>query len=269
MMVGCEVVRTMPSSLRTWLVLSLLVGVASSSGVASRPNVEARSWDDLVVGDVIATAEGEAGHCTFEDFSFEIPVATRHTTRTLGLAASPTGCAILVSQKSETHAESIERPLDAIHLTNPNRGGPDVGAIDSVFAAQTVFMYGYGGLGDRLTTIYNEIYFTYTGSTASLQDLYFNCDAPGGGPWWHWVRDACQLDSQYWGPAWAVWSDTHGNYHCGAPGTFPCSASSPDGYYHSLFNSMEAHGNGGAYCHGSYTGQIISWAQQINNCTVN
>jgi hypothetical protein len=121
---------------------------------------------------------------------------------------------------------------------------------------QHVYMYGYGGIADKLTNLRSSITFTYNGSSATITNEGGWCAGSQPFNWYAWVVDNC------WGrvsrgPASSVWFEHHGEYHCNPASTAPCSASNPDGYYHSLISTITGNANGSSTCTIGSTGTIV------------
>lgn len=128
---------------------------------------------------------------------------------------------------------------------------------------QRIYTYGGGGPTlDKLTRVENSAGICSNGSSAWIEFHSRNCyatDPPGG---WAWVIDACNTSAIVWGPASYVYKTDHGAFHCSPPGSSPCSLSSPDGYYHSLYSRFRAWGSGAVTCDWWWGGQVVFGPKQ-------
>jgi hypothetical protein len=133
---------------------------------------------------------------------------------------------------------------------------------------QHVYMYGYGGPGDRLTIKTGKLRFCWNGSQAWATSQSGFCQATGNG-YWQWRVDACLLTGYDDGPGGAVFRSGQGNYHCNPPSQFPCSLSTPDGYYHSILDLERGQSNGTSFCSAGWSGVIVSGVSRtiIQGCS--
>jgi len=123
---------------------------------------------------------------------------------------------------------------------------------------QHVFMYGYGGTWDKLTHKYGRLTFSYDGQSAAISSQSGSCQGSKPLPWYEWVVDQCVLESVNYGPSGVVWRTGRGDYHCDPSGTFPCSLSDPDGYYHNLYDREDGHSDGTSHCSYWWSGTIAA-----------
>lgn len=121
---------------------------------------------------------------------------------------------------------------------------------------QLVYTYGYGGTADKLTKLTTNVTFTWDGSVVYVNHRGGTCQG-GSFMSWSWVVDSCYQLTYVPGPGPYIIYDAGGNYHCAPTGQWPCNASNPDGYYHSLFSYIEATKNGSSLCQFGASGAYV------------
>lgn len=152
------------------------------------------------------------------------------------------------------------RPAASLSASSTSGGQSALNACKT--AEQEIRHYGLGGNPDLLTRTKGKLSFCYTGSQIynASYDPY-GCFAKAFG-WYAWVIDACYT---------ITWINTStyvehhgaGDYHCSPVTTFPCNASTPDGYYHTLRAKEYAYPSGSAYCSGTYSGVVVRNPTQV------
>lgn len=128
---------------------------------------------------------------------------------------------------------------------------------------QYIITYGIPGPGDELTRHTGRLTYCYDGVNAQTTSLAAFCSAATWPPGRDWVVDECNIVSNNPGPASTVSGSTKGRYHCDPPGVFPCNLSSPAGYYHTLYSTIQGNNVGISTCTFSWTGQIVRGPDRV------
>ncbi len=121
-------------------------------------------------------------------------------------------------------------------------------------SSQQIYMYGYGGAGDKLTKKNGSLTWIYDGLQAQITSQSGTCQGSNHGSW-SWVVDYCATIALQSGPAATVFRTGQGNYHCSPTGQLPCSLGG--GYYHSLYDHEEGQKSGSSTCTYSSSGTIV------------
>lgn len=263
-----------------FLATGLLASLASTPAAADGDDHPSTvSGDAAEVGDVLAQGVAADGGCWFDEVRVMTTAAGDGTTRWLEAGADDQ-CRMVVTAKWQGELsegpDRITELLLPLLLTEsppvPEEGSDDDGGVSAAVACRTseqmVFMYGFGGPSDKLTRKTGRLTFCYDGVTATSSGQSGSCQ--GSSPaYWNWVVDACVLTSQNIGPNSLVWRNGRGDYHCSSPGTWPCNMSSPDGYYHSLYEEEDGHGDGTSHCLYGWSGNIVDGVNRniLQGCT--
>lgn len=242
----------------------------SSGGIVEREQIQ--------VGDTIARGELSESGCRLPAFGIRAEILPGDGVEKWTAVRVEPDCSVVVTGKWDgdlSDGPQDLRVIDAISIREILGGGksdpvdegtapegtsnstksdgyvPESGGGVSIQACETsyqhVFNYGYGGTWDSLTHKNGQLDFCYTGTTVSMTSQWGNCEGSSPAWWYDWVVDGCWLDS-YSTASYEVWRTGKGSYHCSPPGTSPCSISSPDGYYHSLFENEDGHPDGVSHC---------------------
>jgi hypothetical protein len=225
--------RNMSSKVRK-LSSALLLSIFAA-GLAAIPLMQGASassplnWSNLTVGEIIAhgTEIGtNKGHtvCSFDTVQIATTV-TKGVSRTLDLRTDD-NCNLVVYGKGESNTVGVLSP-----------GNPGY--------YNYVWMYGYGGSSDKLTSVNGSAHYSVSGSTVTIASPYNeNC-------WWHastgWANTLCTPDSITWSGNPAT-SGGHGNFHWTTD------------YYHTLYNTESLSVSGSTVtltCVDSYNGVIV------------
>jgi hypothetical protein len=129
------------------------------------------------------------------------------------------------------------------------------------FNRQHIFMFGFGGSGDKLTNLQTEMEFCYDFTNAIVNAHKGSCWGASL-PTWRWKVDGCWITFKTQGSAPNVRVSHRGDYHCDPTNVAPCHASNPDGYHHRLFSSIHGSANGAALCNWGWDGIIVFQVQR-------
>lgn len=273
---------------RPWgvaVVLLLLLGTA----VASQPSLtvaarEAVNGDRLRIHDVVAVGVPSAAGCEFPgELQVTRSAAADGETRWLEFTIDAQ-CRVLVSARwngalvdgpgrvvdrleAVMGAEAervVAQPISGAASTSARTG--DEGGIQSLaiqckFNRQHIFMFGFGGSGDKLTNLQTEMEFCYDFTNAIVNAHKGSCWGASL-PTWRWKVDGCWITFKTQGSAANVRVSHRGDYHCDPTNVPPCNASNPDGYHHRLFSSIHGAANGAALCNWGWDGIIVAQVQR-------
>jgi hypothetical protein len=222
-------------------VSSALLLSIFAAGIAAIPLMQGASassplnWSNLNVGDIVAhgTLVGTTSQsnpiCSFDTVQIAT-TAGLGVSRTLDLRTD-SKCDLIVHAKDQTTGVTGAGPLSP---SNP-------GYYDYVW------MYGFGGTGDKLTSVNGSANYSVSGSTVTIKSPYSEVC------WWHsstgWSNDDCNINSVTWSgnPA------TSSGY-----GDFDWQMGL---YEHQLTNSESISVSGGTVslsCVYGYSGSIVS-----------
>jgi hypothetical protein len=254
-----------------WEILT----VAPGPTLSATPEIRVVDAAALPIGAIVAigSLDGE-GECNF-DGSTELSLS-------VGADEAPKWASFQIDSKCNITLSAFwEGPLEtgpkvvvgslADVLTHETKsieeGGGDPKASDATALAvchhiktssQHVYMYGLGGTGDQLTHKNGSITFCWDFENVWIQSSSATCSGAQE-PAWTWVVDSCTRIAYTPGPTdTQVRRKGQGNYHCDPPGQLPCSLSTPDGYFHHLFDEEIGKPNGTSTCIASFEGTIVS-----------
>jgi len=244
--------------------------IASSQQFLPSSPRELVDLDRAEVGDVVAQgAIGAEGICIIDQFKFNIDAPGNGET-SWSVIEFDEKCQILLAAKwdglFQDGPEHIVNPEPGLHLTSAldeiavKREDFQIVTSGSKASSQEVFMYGGGGTSDKLTKITSS-------ATFSWNDVYAWVSSGGETCWgntffspnWWWDVDYCEStygDGTPGDPG--AWFWGYGDFACRPTWVFPCSASNPDGYFHTLNNYLSSDQYGNASCTYWYSGNIVS-----------
>jgi len=250
----------------------VLATLSLSATFTSENGAEIINSDALSIGDVAVSGEfTEDGQCIFEDITVKTDAIGDGNTKWFSLGLDD-NCRLIVDAKwvgdLENGPAEIVNPLlelsknetDVIEESAWAEGHQ--GTRFSVFlqscktSYQFVYMYGYGGQGDKLTKKWGTLTFCYTGSTATISSQSGSCQGSSI-MWWTWVVDGCLTTNVVPGPASVVSRSGRGNYHCSPVAQAPCNGSDPNGYYHNLRDTEYGYASGASTCSYGWEGSIV------------
>lgn len=222
------------------------------------------------VGTVVAVGVSDGLSCTFEAVDRVVLHAPGDSAWQWLWITIDGECQAVVrsSWKGDVHGGDLPDPLaDAVESELEDREGANEldSAVTSSEACKTseqvVYMYGFGGTADRLTSQSGRIYFcwnlNYSSPSVRISSSSRICRGSTQLSW-KWVVDGCATTSYRGGPdPNSVWSTVRGNYHCDPDNVDPCKWSTPSGYYHRLFNRQIGYSSGSSKCEYWYDGTIV------------
>jgi hypothetical protein len=175
-------------------------------------------------------------------------------------SVSPFSEEVFASDNSDSGTVEVERSTaasggvgDSYYLASTSCGTNE----------QLVYTYGGGGpVLDKLTQIKLRVDWCRQTSPASawITGYVGTCIALDQPPsfGYDWIIDSCSAPNKNLGPVNGLaYVAGQGSFHCGPTNVFPCNLSNPNGYYHTLYNTVGKAANGSSHCSYSYTGQKV------------
>jgi hypothetical protein len=274
-----------PRLLLTVVFILMVVVVVSAGLVLAQTENSSRSsqtldGDNLNVGDLVAQgsklSDGTCGHSGVRIRTRAVKGKTRTIT-----VESDSQCTMVVTENSETntlprspainpipeHARSNSAPSLLPKFQNvmlePNNVSLVAGRHVRIATARfrrtvarqfafgqvenEVFMYGFGGSGDKLTQKFGILGYEYTGSSVVVNYANGWCYIPGNNGW---IINSCTFDLGDSGPGSLVFRQGSGNYHWDPFYWVPS-------YNHTLTDYEEAYDTGAGYCNLYFDGSIV------------
>lgn len=244
------------------------------SPVQAAPLPKQINADNLSAGDVVITGVQQNEECRFAPFEINTTVTANGDAQWVGVEIN-SKCQVVVKARwngafehgpSEVvqplrnllalKSQSVPETPESLSMA-PSLQSTSSLATTCKTSYQNVYMYGYGGSADRLTTKSGTLNYCYNGSSVWITSQNGGCSGSTL-PTWRWVVDRCRTISTNYGPTSSyVYRNGDGNYHCSPTNVFPCNIPNPDGYYHTLSDGESAYPNGTSYCSYGYGGSIV------------
>lgn len=263
---------------RVGLFLSLvLVLIVTIAAVPLQPSFSNEiNGDHLVVGSIVARGiRGTNGGCDFGDIKVRTTAPAQGQTQWLGIVLDAQ-CRAVVNAKwvgaMENGPQSVIKPLlgllpwqsppvaQEVKLDQVNMQAVSTSsALATAYktSEQHVYMYGYGGQGDKLTHKRGSLRFSYDGQSATMISYASVCYGSQPFPWYSWVVDACLITGVNFGPGSWVGGQSRGDYHCDPSWVPPCFTLGQAGYYHSLYDLEDGYPDGRSSCIFGWFGNIV------------
>ena len=216
--------------------------------------------DQSEVGVIVADGVVDtAGNCDISQFKFKLAVPADGKTVWSAIEFKA-NCQVFLAGKwkglLKDGPEIIVNPEPGVQLTSSldesqvDKEVSQVTTSGTKTSKQEVFMYGGGGTGDKLTSVTADATFSWNGVQAWVTSAGKTCwGSSAFYPNWWWDDNYCgsSYGSSTPSDPWA-WFLAEGDFSCYPSWVFPCSASQPDGYYHTLANYITTNINGKADC---------------------
>jgi hypothetical protein len=160
------------------LPASLILGGSDSQVHANKSNLTEINRDDLEMGEVIFTGNFDRdGNCKIDTFKIQTTAPGNSDNQSwLGIMLDAVQCRALVNARWEGAIEN-----------GPSEVIDPLLSLQTLDSEQLVFMYGYGGTGDKLTRKTGKITFCYDGTNATITSQSGTCQGSNLGMGWIWL----------------------------------------------------------------------------------
>jgi hypothetical protein len=222
------------------------------------------SEDAPSVGAVVAIGEQEGVNCKFENVDpIELRPPGEPEAWTWVSIAIDQQCRAIVQASWKGQLVDGATPGIATLLALLDKGSDEVPEVAEEQARarsgtackrseQIVYMFGWGGHWDRLTTKRGRLAYCwnlyYSDPSVWINTQNGGCEGSSPG-WWRWVVDRCDRAELRSGPdPNSVWRTGSGSYHCDPVDADPCKWSTPSGFFHRLFDKEIGYSSGSSKC---------------------